>query len=146
MRSRRYRGYTNMGRIRIPPTPPAMILTDRGTGTQYLVSFSTEVETVDGYGHIIITDSLPNCARRPCTIYNAGEEPYIGTNPLKRLYIRDGRLGMEVIEMSKPVIDRDNAPLSAVKNWDRNPRVIVDYTGDDYSDRLAWMPWSEVDG
>jgi hypothetical protein len=145
-RFRSYRGYANLGPVRIPPAPPMLVLTDRGDGTLWSVRFSTDVATVDDFGHITIKDSTVECRRRACRTYAAGEEPFVGTNPLKRLYVRDGYLGMEIIDNPETfVTDMDNAPLSAVKGWDRNPRVIVDYTGV-RTPRLAWQPWSEVDG
>lgn len=135
-----------MGRVRVPPAPPALILTDRADGKLWLIAFSVEgLPTVDGFGRITITDVLPNCRWRNCLVYKAGQEPYIGTNPYYRIFVRDGHLGLDIEELPHPVIDMDNQPISAVKGWDRNPRVIFEYTGP-YSPRLAWSLWSDFNG
>ena len=139
---RTVRGYFDMGRRRFPELPAHLILTDRGTGTKYVVSYSTAVDTVDGYGHITINSTLPNCTRQECRIYEAYDEPYVG-NPAVKLYIRDGHLGMDV-EHVQGITDQDNAKLFARKALLRTPREIVVYTGTRYTlrPRLAWTPWS----
>ena len=143
---RKVRGYSDMGRIRVPPLPPALLLTDRGTGQLWHVSFTLEGDpTRDGLGRVTLTDELPRCNKRPCLVYKAYEEPYIGTNPYKRLIVRDGHLGIDVEEPPRPVQDMDNAPLSIVKGFNRDIRVFVDYTGPQTA-RVAWTPWSDFDG
>jgi len=119
---KRWWGFTNMGAIQIPPNPQPMVLTDRGTGEQWWVTFNTSLyPSSDGYGYVAIQSVLPcnqvndapapgqlNPRARPynnCHFYDAYDEPIIGYldathTQYARLIVRNGFLGVDVIAVN----------------------------------------------
>lgn len=91
-------GFANFGGILIPSMSLNHVLTDRGDGTRWFLSFTTTPGDVDGLGYITINDTLP--IRPDQRVYRAFEEPYLIGQPKVRLFVRDGYLGMEVFETS----------------------------------------------
>ena len=89
---RRINGYTDIGKPFIPPIPHGVAMTDRGTGTVYLLTESTT--DVNGDRRLSITTPLPASYRTNTLDPNAGPYLDIGIGQV-RLFIRDGRLGFE---------------------------------------------------
>lgn len=60
-----------------------------------------------------ITDSpIPRMRQGEVRRYAAYEEPYVGTNPRLRFFVRGGRVGIEVLELPSAVRDRDQAYIN----------------------------------
>jgi hypothetical protein len=132
MKRRSVGGYLDMGRIRIPPLPASIVLTDRAepcapgceeeqcldgcefAGKLWLLSYSTSLPTftADGLGRISITDVLPT---QDYVVYPAYGEPYLTEEPRLRLIVRGGRIGYELVELGQGEIDRDQARLRVRK-------------------------------
>lgn len=99
---RRVQGYTDLGRIRIPPLPQYTIMTDRADGTKWLLQWNTTHFSIDGNGYISITTVLPSTPDK--LIYGPYEGPFVQEqnaaqgNPVLRLLIRGGRLGYESLQ------------------------------------------------
>lgn len=91
---RTYRGYLDMGAIRIPPLPLGVVLTDRDDGTLWLLSHNTDDVFVDGLGRISLNTTLLNNARE-YRVYGAYDGPLLGANPTVRLMVRGGNLGYD---------------------------------------------------
>lgn len=92
-------GYTDIGRIRIPPLPQYIVMTDRADGTRWLLTYNLS-EGPDGDGRISITDMLPSTP--DVLLFGPYDGPYLdGTDqqgrPIIRLLIRSGRLGYEQV-------------------------------------------------
>jgi hypothetical protein len=131
-------GYTDMGRIQIPPNPKYLILTDRTSSKLWWVTFNAPGAS-DGFGYVALNDKFP-CnsyidgasngprtvpspkAYNNCAIYDAYAEPVIGfLNPstFVRLIVDNGFLGVSV-EQVKAQIGAD--PISP-------PIVLIQDTG-----------------
>lgn len=88
-------GYTDLGRIRIPPLPKWIALTDRADGTVWYLEFKT---TQDGLGYIGINTQQPR-PDRDWVIFGPYDGPVItgdDTHPDLRLLVRGGDLGYEI--------------------------------------------------
>ena len=85
-------GYTDIGKLFIPPIPHGVAMTDRGTGTVYLLTDNTT--DANGDRRVGITTPLPASYRT--NTLGPFDGPYldIGIGQV-RLFIRDGRLGFE---------------------------------------------------
>lgn len=103
---RTIQGYWDMGRITIPPVPQNIILTDRDTGTKWLVKHNTAVFSADNLGYISITDTIPTQPDK--LVYLAGEEPFVSPNV--RLIVRSGVLGYDFQPLPPDITDQEQAP------------------------------------
>lgn len=93
-------GYTDMGRIRIPPLPKWIGLTDRSTGTVWYLTHNITEFSSDGVGYISIIDVQPR-PDRDWVIYPPNDGPELAgdaTHPNTRLFVRDAILGFEVFD------------------------------------------------
>lgn len=114
----------NLGQIKLPLLPQYLVIQDRGTGTWYVVRHSEDGARVS----ITPEDEVLSQAEawRNAKRYASGEEPVLGTNPRRRLIIRNGRLGYSDETLSNPVTDRNNAPLLTRRSTQRRVREIVE--------------------
>lgn len=90
-----FSGYTDMGRIRIPPLPKWIAMTDRTTGTVWYLEFRS---SGDGLGYVGITDQQPR-PDRDWVIFGPNDGPVIAgddTHPTLRLLVDNGGLGYEI--------------------------------------------------
>src|ERR1700675_927294 len=121
-------GYTDIGRIQIPPNPKYLILTDRDTGQLWWVTFNKTLASSDGFGYIAINSVFPcnsnidGASNGPrtipppkvynnCVIYDAYDEPVIGfldAVNFVRLFVRGGVLGASVEHLNN---QQGQAPL-----------------------------------
>lgn len=119
--------------------PMSYIFTDREDGKLWLLSFETQEESADGTGHIILTDAIPRRIRLHSRTYPAGEEPTLGGNPSIRLFVRDGRLGYEVVPLPRPEQDKDQGRVLARQGLSSEFReIIIPSSWEKPSDRLGW--------
>lgn len=119
---RTYQGYWDMGAIRIPPVPPQLVLTDRATGTQYLVTHDGNNPGVVG-----ITTTIPQRTidrkgtQAPATdilVYPAGEEPVVSLVVIPgvgrrtvRMTVTSGVLGYSYDNPTNPVQDQNQPTI-----------------------------------
>lgn len=106
-------GYSDLGRIVIPPLPEPIILTDRDTGTKYMVTFSLSVATPDNLGHITLDTTLTMDSKIGQREFSAFDGPVFGDHGEYRLMIRGGRIGVDYRPYPVGVQDIDGAPLFA---------------------------------
>ena len=88
-------GYTDMGKIRIPPLPKWIAITDRQDGTVWYLEF---VSSQDGLGYVGINTTTPR-PDRDWVIFGPNDGPIItgdDTHPSLRLLVRGGVLGYEI--------------------------------------------------
>lgn len=135
--SRRVRGYTDMGRIRIPPLPRGIVFTDRDDGTLWLLGHTTDPAGPDGYGYVTLNDTFS--ARENARVYDAYDGPLLGKNPLIRLLVRGGQLGYEMVDMGVGTHDIDQARVLS-RNGNRGDfsDIIVPTSWQRFDDTLAW--------
>src|SRR6185369_13500294 len=99
-------GFSDLGKIQIPPRAVAFVLTDRADGTKYLVSFdSTNPE------HLSITTDFVRIQKyEGVRVYTADEGPVMDEDGEYMLFVQNGHIGIEYIPF--PVWERaaDNAP------------------------------------
>lgn len=99
-----------------PPRTPRVILTDRGDGSLWLLTFNTTEASSDGLGYISIVQPVPE---RPDVgnlhVYGQYDGPHVrwvdtpvehsqGTDPqptvVAKLFVRDGYLGFETVSVN----------------------------------------------
>lgn len=98
-RRKTYHGYTNMGRVRVPPLPVHIIMTDRDDGTEWVL-----IHTSDG--EIGVNDeALGN--HKDFQRFGPYDGPYLPRVPQIRLFVRGGRLGYEYETLPPWLSDRD---------------------------------------
>ncbi len=133
-------GYTDMGRIRIPPLPYGTVLTDRADGTLWLLTHTQSLPGPDGEGYFSITDVIPRSVNT--RVYAAYDEPPVESQPNMRVIIRNGSLGVEVpVDRGQGVTDMDVAPLQTRKGYERRTAYL--YAPEDWNLLgyvLAWSP------
>lgn len=99
-------GYTDLGRIQIPPRPQAIVLTDRGDGSKWLISFNTtapeRLSIVSDYDTIQRIEGI--------RIYEANDGPKMDEDGEYTLIIRNGRLGFDYNRFPRQVSARDDSP------------------------------------
>ena len=141
MITRRY-GFTDLGRIRIPPLPVNIILTDRDDGTLWWLIHVTDPAGPDGYGYVAIESTIPTLTDK--RIYAANEGPILPTEPRARLIIRGGYLGYEFeTTLDTGITDRDQAPIhtrNGLKSETRRIIIPTDWSEHGPVDTLAWEP------
>lgn len=87
--------------VRIPPLPYGFVLTDRADGTLWFLSHTVADPGPDGNGYITITDTIPEATPdMDLKVFPAEDGPIVDSDPLFRMLIRGGRLGMELVEPS----------------------------------------------
>lgn len=80
-------GFTDLGRVRVPQMPVGMVLTDRATGTLYLLSH-------DANGALVLQTPPP--VQWHGVAYGPWDGPVLGGPAApRRLYISAGTLGIE---------------------------------------------------
>lgn len=134
LRMPRYPG--NRPGITIPPVANNLILTDRDDGTLWHVSYTLTPPHADGYGFITINSTIPDGFDK--RVYAVNEEPWVARNPMARLIVRGGRLGVEVFDDISPVTDQDQARLIARRGLQRAVRDIISSTV--FLGEYAWVP------
>lgn len=101
-------GYTDFGGIQIPPRAQAFVLTDRDTGTKYLVSYNTDSFGVTrlslntDYANIQRVDGVQS--------YEAYDGPKIDTDGQYTVIVRSGRIGYDYTAYPRAITDMDQAP------------------------------------
>lgn len=142
---RRVQGYIDMGKVRVPPLPQYMVMTDRADGTLWLLSYNlTDLNPpADGFGRISITDVLPSTPDK--LIFGPYEGPYVQEvtneqgNPIIRLLIRDGHIGYEMPNFGPGVQSLDTARVltrRGVANILRE--IVVPLAWRSAGDTLGW--------
>lgn len=144
-RPRRIGAYTDLGPIRIPPRGPHLILTDRGDGTLWHLSFTTTPPSTDGDGYITLNSTIPSDPYK--IIYGPYDGPWV--NEDIQLFVRDGYLGMDNPDQRDWYTDHDQARIMARSGLLTEGREIIIPAGfslfhtnelslDDVSE-LAWI-------
>jgi hypothetical protein len=121
-------GYMDFGPIQIPPLPPRIVMTDRGTGELlWLTYIGTDPEFA-----VILTDEWTNGP--DITFYDEFDGPYLG-NGRARLYAENGALDAEdvldypYINQAPVYIRRDNNPpflrIEVPPGWDAGEPIVV---------------------
>lgn len=93
-------GYVDMGSQTIPRFPVYIIMTDRTDGSLWALTYSEDGEK------FAITDDIPSSKRFQQQVYGPYAGPYIGDNPLLKLFVRERHLGYEVVDEARPVISQ----------------------------------------
>lgn len=139
---RQVQGYTDLGRIRIPPLPPYIIMTDRDTGTLWLLSWNLTTASQDGKGYVSITDVIPSTPDK--LVYGPYDGPYVQEqnaaqgSPVIRLLIRGSRLGYEMVS-TQSLASIDNQPVLTRQGLVFSFReIIVPATWKQEKDTLGW--------
>lgn len=117
----RYKGFYDLGKVRVPPLPQFIVMEDRTTATQWLLS--REID--DGVDRVMLTDTFnlsPYVGR--VYFYGPNDGPYIATNPIIKLFVDNGILGYEEAELPR----RLNLSIMARKGVER--RVLHIYAPD----------------
>lgn len=104
--------------IAVPPRSPRVVLTDRGNASLWLLTFSTVEASDDGLGYISILQPVPELPDKgnlhvygpfdgpyirwvdTPTVHSQGTDPRFGAPPAARLFIRDGYLGFETVDLT----------------------------------------------
>jgi hypothetical protein len=149
MRDRRLRnGYSDLGALLIPVLPQPIILVDRKDGTKWLVSWNDTTSSLDGLGHITINSDISMGRQEVAISFPPGEGPLFGEKGEIMLFIRDGRLGIDVTEYNTGESDMNGAPVYARKAGSRTLRQL--YPIDNGIGRkhytLAWTDNEEPHG
>jgi len=87
-KSERVRGYWNLGRPAVPPLPAFVVMTDRVTGTLYVLTYTGASPSLA----LSVSATIP---ARNRTVYGPMEGPYLNGNV--RLYVSSGSLLSEVL-------------------------------------------------
>ena len=103
--------------IATPPKTPRVILTDRGNVSLWLLTWSTSETSADGLGYISILQPVPELPDRGNThvygpfdgpyiqwidtpsVHSQGADPRFANPPVSRLFVRDGYLGFETVDI-----------------------------------------------
>lgn len=103
-RTRPFSGMFYLGPVGIPPSPVGIVFSDRADGRLWWLSNSGD--------YIALNDSLP------AWLHNTATEPVFESNGrLYRLFVRDGRLGYELVTdddgvRDPPIYTRRRGPVS----------------------------------
>lgn len=101
---RKWRGYTNLGPVRIPPLPPFIFMTDREDGTIWQLSHDTDDD------HVGIDDSGIG-TKVHYELYGPYDGPWIYADPPIRMLIRDGRLGYDIPDATDLAVKYSNGAI-----------------------------------
>lgn len=124
---KKWGGYWNMGRPQVPPLPAFIVMTDRVTGTEYVLTLSGTSPALA----LSVSSTLP--AERLRASYGPYDGPYL--NGEIRLYISNGALASEV-PWPKP--GNWNARVFARRS---NERTLLEIT----SDASGTLTYTEVE-
>lgn len=103
MHKRKYRGFYDLGPVRVPPLPTRIVLTDRDDGKLWeLIHDSTE-------GYVGLSDEISDKPDK--RVYDAEFGPILPTEPKLQLIVRGGNLGYEVEVLPEWLSDRDQARI-----------------------------------
>lgn len=104
--------------IAVPPKSPRVVLTDRGNASLWLLTFSTADASADGLGYISILQPVPETPDKgnlhvygpfdgpyigwidTPTVHSQGADPRFGAPPRTRIFVRDGYLGFETVDLT----------------------------------------------
>jgi hypothetical protein len=100
-------GFTDFKGIGIPPHAPAFVLTDRGTGVKYLVSFNTDGLGVNRLSINTVYRIIE--LKEGVRVYDANEGPYMDADGEYVLFIRDQRLGLDYNPYPRAIKDISQA-------------------------------------
>lgn len=84
----RWQGYWNMGRPEYPPLPMWIVMEDRTTGTQYVLTYTGDAGS-------LVLDLSTSLPARNFALYGPLDGPWL--NGVVRLYIDSGTLLSEVV-------------------------------------------------
>jgi hypothetical protein len=113
-------GYSDLGRIQIPPMAQAIVLTDRDTGALWLVAFSPTLPE-----HLSITSDFSRIQRRDGVVtYPAGEGPAMDEDGQYILMVRNGRIGLDYNLFPTWQKARDGAPPYARTISDKRELIL----------------------
>lgn len=99
-------GYSNLGSIKIPPQSQAIILTDRGDGTLWLVSFNASASE-----RLSISSEYSTIQRlEGIRFYEANDGPKMDEDGEFTLIIRDGHIGFQYDLFPRYETARDDSP------------------------------------
>lgn len=143
MTRRTINGYLDMGKIRIPPLPEQIVMTDRADGTLWLLSHNNTILSDDRYGYISINSAFDT--RNDVVIYPAYEGPLVlaGDPPETtiRLLIRGALLGYETEPFIRGIGLRSQAGFYTRKGVSSETRkIIIPTTWKTFPDMLGWTP------
>lgn len=143
MRRRNF-GYNDLGPTRIPPVQSFFAMVDRGTGTLWYLSHrSTD-------NRISINDTFPSAFQALDLFqYGAYDGPYIPSprrDAILRLFVRDGRLGYEVVDLGHAVVDVDAAPVRSRKNFQLYALEVYHGNWEFDGDEIGWRLVYGTDG
>lgn len=130
-------GYSDLGVI-LPIGVVHIILTDITLGTKWLVTWSTEVATSDGFGHISISDNLALARREGAAEYAPGEGPKFKADGQYTLIIDNGRLGALYQPYPIGVQSSSSQQPYAKMSYDHIPRLLYLKPGSPVE--FAWTP------
>lgn len=116
-------GFTDLGSF-FPFGVVYLILTDLADGKRWLVTWNTSIATLDGFGHISISDDLSVTKRETYVEYKMDEGPNFTNDGQYKLIVRGGRLGLSYtpfpVGQSAAASPKPYAKLS----YDNVPRLI----------------------
>ena len=119
-------GYWNLGPVRIPPTPPAIGMTDRaGTGQIWYLLW-------DGESHVILSNELPPALTNNY-VYGPYDGPYLGTQGW-RLGVTTAYPGTGLLPPGTPHLQFDFPDHPAGGLHSDKPVTLPDYFAP-----LLWM-------
>jgi hypothetical protein len=102
-------GYSDLGPIIIPPNPQAVVLTDRGTGLKWMISYNVgppiRLSIVDQYSSIQRQEGVK--------VFDADSGPVIDLEGEFILMVRDGHIGFDYNPNPVHLKDRDDPPVYA---------------------------------
>lgn len=105
---RKKNGYSDFGAIQIPPRPNPMVLTDRTTGLQWMLSFETNPDRIS------ITQDLSALQKREgARVYDKDDGPAFDQDGEFTIFIDNGRLGVKYTPFPGHEVAFDNAPIYA---------------------------------
>lgn len=127
MKDRRLRsGYSNFGGIRITVIPFPVILSDRTTGQQWLVSWSTNSSSVDGYGYLSVNSDVNIEQSYGVRVFAPLEGPVLlGSDGEYTLMVRNGILGFDFMPFAQGIRGKSNAPVYLRKKGNLEIRQLV---------------------
>lgn len=116
MTRKRWRGYTDLGAVRVPPLPAVLILTDRADGTLYKLVHNGDRIGLDDDVAVNLSDGV---------VFSASQGPTFSSDPTVRLIVRGGALGYEVISLPIGITDIGNLRLLTRRGFDAITYEIV---------------------
>lgn len=113
-------GYSNLGPIKIPPQPQAIILTDRANGSLWMVSFNTTSPERLSISSIYSTIQTIEGIR----LYANDDGPKMDEDGEYTLIIRNGHLGFDYNPFPRYETARDDSPPYARQTADQRELIM----------------------